>query len=184
MAALHGREDPLLVPDRFERFLRQANDAEVADVRKVGEGVYDVLLPRSARLHSQAQARQALPKEPVPIESTGELPLPVSVPSEPAAASAGRSATLRFRRGSRALPRPSEIPLVGVVAMHSSPPEAEAPPAAPAAEAKPARGRKRPAAKPKSGAKPDAAVAAVGAAASADAPSTPARRRGRGPRKR
>jgi hypothetical protein len=182
MAALHGREDPLLVPARFERFLRQANDAEVADVRKLGDGLYEVLLPRSARLHSQAQARNA-PKEAVPVDVTGELPLPPVPPAEPAAATAGRSATLRFRRGSRAMLRPAEIPLVGVVAMHAPEPEAVAP-APEKTEAKPARPRKRGGAKPKGAAKPpaEAAVAAVGAEGAADA--APPRRRGRGPRKR
>ena len=42
MAALHGREDPLLDPARFPRLLRQANDAEVAEVKKTGEDQYDV----------------------------------------------------------------------------------------------------------------------------------------------
>ncbi|MEZ4414052.1 MAG: NYN domain-containing protein [Gemmatimonadales bacterium] len=42
MAALHGREDPLLEEGRFTKLLRQANDAEVADVRKTGDDSYEV----------------------------------------------------------------------------------------------------------------------------------------------
>ncbi|MGH7703965.1 MAG: NYN domain-containing protein, partial [Gemmatimonadales bacterium] len=34
MVTLHGRQDPLLEPARFARLLRQAHDAEVANVRK------------------------------------------------------------------------------------------------------------------------------------------------------
>ena len=42
MAALHGREDALLDAGRFPRLLRQANDAEIADVRKVGDDDYEI----------------------------------------------------------------------------------------------------------------------------------------------
>ena len=42
MVAMHGREDPLLEVGRFTRLLRQANDAEVADVRKIGDDEYEV----------------------------------------------------------------------------------------------------------------------------------------------
>ena len=42
MAALHGREDALLETGRFAKLLRQANDAEVADVRKTGDDTYEV----------------------------------------------------------------------------------------------------------------------------------------------
>jgi len=52
MAALHGREDPMLDPARFSRLLRQANDAEVADVRKIGDDDYEVALSRSGRARS------------------------------------------------------------------------------------------------------------------------------------
>src|SRR5690606_914108 len=38
MVAMLGREDALLEEARFARLLRQANDAEVADVRKIGDG--------------------------------------------------------------------------------------------------------------------------------------------------
>ena len=42
MVAQHGREDPLLEPGRFSRLLRQANDAQIADVRKLGDDENEV----------------------------------------------------------------------------------------------------------------------------------------------
>jgi uncharacterized protein (TIGR00288 family) len=42
MAALHGREDILLEEPAFPRLLRQANDAEVADVRMLDETHFEV----------------------------------------------------------------------------------------------------------------------------------------------
>jgi uncharacterized protein (TIGR00288 family) len=42
MAALHGTEDVLLEVPRFFKLLRQANDAEVADVRLLGDDQYEV----------------------------------------------------------------------------------------------------------------------------------------------
>ncbi|HEY9014710.1 MAG TPA: NYN domain-containing protein, partial [Gemmatimonadales bacterium] len=48
MVAMHGREDPLLDAGRFPRLLRQANDAEVADVRKVGDDDYEISAQRTA----------------------------------------------------------------------------------------------------------------------------------------
>ncbi|MCA9764116.1 MAG: hypothetical protein KC544_13430, partial [Gemmatimonadetes bacterium] len=42
MAALHGREDALLDEVTFPRLLRQANDAEVADVRMLDETHFEV----------------------------------------------------------------------------------------------------------------------------------------------
>jgi len=57
MVALVGREDPLLDATRFGRLLRQANDAEVADVRKTGEDTFEVSPHRSQRLaHAAAVA--------------------------------------------------------------------------------------------------------------------------------
>src|ERR687897_3380547 len=57
MVAMHGREDPLLDAGRFPRLLRQANDAEVADVRKVGDDDYEIALQRQP-------TRAALPSSP------------------------------------------------------------------------------------------------------------------------
>ena len=56
MAALHGRQDPLLDAPRFARFLRQANDAEVADVRKVGDDEYEISPHRSGGIQTPPPA--------------------------------------------------------------------------------------------------------------------------------
>jgi ribonuclease E len=122
MVAIHGREDPLLDAARFPRLLRQANDAEVAEVRKVGDDDYEISAQRPG-------ARLALPPAP-PQESAA----PVVAADAPADSTAGREngqrLGVRFRRGSRGAVRPGEIPLIGVVRME--------PPAEPVAEAVPA----------------------------------------------
>jgi hypothetical protein len=130
MAALLGREDHLLDPARFARFLRQANDAEIADVRKLGDDSYEVS-PHKTDL-SLLRAVAARPAEAAHPGGNGSAP-----ESPPAAEPPPRSpAALRFRRGSRAPVRPLELPLVGVVRVDDDvpahPPVAEAP-------AKPAR---------------------------------------------
>ena len=116
MVAMHGREDPLLDASRFGRLLRQANDAEVADVRQVGEDDHEV---------SPHPRAPALPPRPAPVlaapASTPSVEEPVAVASEPLAepASSGREngqrLGVRFRRGSRSPLRAGEIPLIGVV---------------------------------------------------------------------
>jgi hypothetical protein len=109
MAALLGREDPLLDPARFARFLRQANDAEIADVRKLGDDSFEVA-PHKTDL-SLLRAVAARPVEVAHAAGNGSTP-----DSAPAAEPAPRGpAALRFRRGSRAPIRPLELPLVGVV---------------------------------------------------------------------
>ena len=109
MVAMHGREDPLLDVGRFPRLLRQANDAEVADVRKVGDDDYEITAQR-------ALSRPLLPPAPAPEE------LPVEAAggaSGPEASAGGREngqrLGLRFRRGSRGPVRAADIPLIGVV---------------------------------------------------------------------
>jgi uncharacterized protein (TIGR00288 family) len=141
MVAMHGRDDALLDPTRFPRLLRQANDAEVADVRKVGDDDYEI----SAQGGS---ARQASPPpsqtdEPQPAAATSEAaPEPTgSGPREN-----GQRLGLRFRRGSRGPTRAAEIPLIGVVKISDSPAESagtEAPPAEPEAETAKAEQPKR-----------------------------------------
>jgi hypothetical protein len=127
MAALHGREDVLLDPARFPRLLRQANDAEIADVRKVGENDYEIS-PR----------RGLAPQLPPPTPSPA-LPTPTPVPEAPlergepaetvAQATGSRSPEngqrfgVRFRRGSRGGLRTGEIPLIGVVQVDAAPAE-------------------------------------------------------------
>ncbi len=94
LAALHGTEDPLLDPSRFGHLLRQANDAEIADVRLVGPDRYEVS-PHKADL--ALQMRSAEP------------------PPSPEAAAARPAPALRFRGGSRGALRPPDIPMVGVI---------------------------------------------------------------------
>ncbi len=116
MLALLGREDGLMEADRFTRFLRQANDAEVADVRKIDDEHYEVL-PHRAQLALQARDQMsarakggsAADSTPASAEATG------TGPTEPRSV-----ATLRFRRGSRGPLRPSEIPLTGAVKIGGS----------------------------------------------------------------
>jgi uncharacterized protein (TIGR00288 family) len=108
MLALRGREDPLLEPARFLRLLRQAHDAEVADVKKTGEDTYEVT-PRGVR-PAAAQQRAPEPRE-QPKEAAAAAPT-AAPPTE-----GGRIAALRFRRGSRGLTRSAEVPLVGAVVL-------------------------------------------------------------------
>ena len=61
MVAMHGREEPLLDAGRFPRLLRQANDAEVADVRKVGDDDYEIALQRQPTRAALPPAREAAP---------------------------------------------------------------------------------------------------------------------------
>ena len=143
MVALHGREDDLLQPHRFPRLLRQAHDAEIADVHKVGDDEYEVapspfaagvarVEARAAAAEASAQA--AAPAEPALAGSVTAAP----TPSEPN----GLRPALRFRRGSvGTAPRaPANIPMVGVVRVETPAPAA---PAAPVEEpaSKPSRGR-------------------------------------------
>jgi uncharacterized protein (TIGR00288 family) len=118
MAALHGRDDMLLDAARFPRLLRQANDAEVADVRKVGEDDYEIAPHRTSALISaagagaggqRAEAAAEPPAEPEAVEGS-EVAEPVGSGREN-----GVRMGVRFRRGSRGSLRAGEIPLVGVV---------------------------------------------------------------------
>jgi hypothetical protein len=150
MAALHGRQDPLLGSPRFARFLRQANDAEAADVRKVGDDEYEISPHRTG---ATPAAGGGTPVQ--PATSAQAASETVSVPAKPAAAEAagatrgnGQRLGVRFRRGSRSPLRAAEVPLIGVVEIDV--PAAPAPsvehPAAtsPDAAAKPARPRRAP----------------------------------------
>ncbi|HET6836532.1 MAG TPA: NYN domain-containing protein [Gemmatimonadales bacterium] len=127
MVAMHGREDPLLDSTRFPRLLRQANDAEVADVRKVGDDDYEISAQR-------ALSRPALAPSPVAEETP---PTQASIDAVPESGTGtgrenGQRLGLRFRRGSRAPTRAGEIPLIGVVRIEA-PAETE-PAAVPAAQ--------------------------------------------------
>jgi len=131
MAALHGRDDALLSEERFIRLLRQAHDAEIADLNQVGEGAWEVSLHPT----EDPRARSGLPAQPVAMaepvasgEGAGENGAPASAPA--AATTSGFG--VRFRRGGRA-GRPAEVPLIGMVrldddATHAAPAAAVAPP--------------------------------------------------------
>jgi uncharacterized protein (TIGR00288 family) len=167
MVAMHGREDALLDAGRFPRLLRQANDAEVADVRKVGDDDYEISAQRGS-------ASPSLPPAPPSPEEPAAARPGVDPSSEAAAVGArdnGQRLGLRFRRGSRGAFKPGDFPLIGVVSMDQpaevmeSAPPAEAPAAETVAEApeetrptRPRRSRaKRPSATPEpTGDEPDA----------------------------
>jgi uncharacterized protein (TIGR00288 family) len=183
MQAMHGREDALLDPERFTRFLRQANDAEVADVRQIGEGDYEV---SPHRLETTAPPVT----RPVPMET--EAPALVAVPSvdaEPELQN-GQRYGIRFRRGSRGGVRPADVPLIGVVSVDLAEPAAPAPPAEAEAPAASARGRassgRKRASRPKAAAKqPAAAEPPVEPPAPDDAgPAAPRRRARPRPRRK
>ena len=112
MVAMNGREDPLLDAARFQRLLRQANDAEVADVRKVGDDDYEIALQRSS-------ARPALPAAPreEPQEAAPGSEPAASEPVSSGARENGQRLGLRFRRGSRVPLRAADIPRVGMVSI-------------------------------------------------------------------
>ena len=157
MVAMHGREDALLDAGRFPRLLRQANDAEVADVRKVGDDDYEISAQRGS-------AAPSLPPAPPPEEppAGGQGVDPGSEAAAAGSRDNGQRLGLRFRRGSRSPFRPGDFPLIGVVSMDQpaevmeSAPPAAAPTAETVAEVpeeprptRPRRSRaKRPAATP------------------------------------
>jgi hypothetical protein len=107
MVAMLGKEDELLDPERFPRLLRQANDAEIADVRSAGDSEFEI------SLHRRPSYRTAEAASPAVSEGNGAA-APEPAP-EPAPSAARRG--VRFRRGSRAPSRSGEVPLIGVVKM-------------------------------------------------------------------
>jgi hypothetical protein len=194
MSALHGREDPLLDMARFPRLLRQANDAEIADVRKVGEDEYEITARRSGTLPPLPSTPPAAPPLP-PAEAEPATAASPADEAEPAPADLGATSRdngvrfgVRFRRGSRGGLRTAEYPLVGVVQMDEPAPAVSAGMAASATEVaaegetgtKPARPRRAP--RKKTGAprakaeKPAKAEAAALAPDEASAPPAPAKR--------
>jgi hypothetical protein len=159
MQAMHGREDALLDPQRFSRFLRQANDAEVADVRQIGDGDYEVSPHRL-----EAAALPVTRPHAAVVAETETPPLAVvaSAAAEPEPEN-GQRFGIRFRRGSRGGVRRADVPLIGVVSVDVPEPAASTATADAEAPAAPARrrassGRKR-ASRPKATAKQPAATA-------------------------
>jgi hypothetical protein len=178
MAAMHGRHDPLLDPARFPRFLRQANDAEMADVRKIGDDEYEVSPHRSSGIQpvsAPASTPAAASSQPAAATETVSIPVETSGETTVVTRENGQRLGVRFRRGSRSPIRAGEIPLVGVVEIDLpaalAPPEEDIPatPSEPATE-KPARPRRAP--------RKRAAAAATTAAppAAEDAKTPPAKR--------
>lgn len=153
MAALHGKEDLLLDTSRFNMLLRQANDAEVADVRALGPDQYEVSPHKSDLAMHRRPAVETKPSA-EGVEST-----PAPAPER------------RFRGGARAAARPGALQMVGVIDLNGGTPIVTTPvvvtpvgavtlPATPkpTESTRPARGAKpaKPAAtpKPKVAAKP------------------------------
>jgi uncharacterized protein (TIGR00288 family) len=172
MVAMHGREDPLLDVARFPRLLRQANDAEVADVRKVGDDDYEIAAQRGL-------SRPALPISPPLAEEPSSLPISETGPAENTSSAArenGQRLGLRFRRGSRAPMRPGEIPLVGVVKIEPAPAPAAEERVEPPAEVSEAPKRTRPRRSPRKRVAAEAATADSPESAAAATESPPVRR--------
>ncbi len=120
MAALFGRQDAMLDGERFPRLLRQAHDAEIADVRKVGDDEFEVV----ARGIEPAPPQLSL-SMPVAGDRSPAADAPVSAAGAGSDAAAARGG-IRFRRGSRAAAAPPAIAMVGVVSLDE--PAAEPPP--------------------------------------------------------
>ncbi|MBK7349646.1 MAG: NYN domain-containing protein [Gemmatimonadetes bacterium] len=116
MSALYGRQDPLLDSGRFFRLLRQAHDAEVADVRKLGEDDYEVIGRRTDAGPVPGIAPSAAADAP-----GGEDQPPAVTNAEAASVRGG----LRFRRGTRLGSASAVIPMIGVVNLEEEAPAAE-----------------------------------------------------------
>ena len=134
MAAIHGKDDAMLTSEKFGRLLRQANDAELADVRKIGEDEYEVTLhpTEDPRARAGFAHRSAAPVAPSngtePDTATGAVVDPVPVVRY----------GVRSRPGTRPAARPSGLQLVGVVSLDDDTPPL--PPLDPVAPVKKGRG--------------------------------------------
>ena len=131
MAALHGKEDPMLEAAAFPRLLRQAHDAEIADVRKVSDDEYEVV-GRGVEPTTAALSRGGDREAPPPAE-----PETAMATLSAADASAQRGG-IRFRRGSRIGAPPPVIPMIGIVSLDEERPEQAKKPRAGKKAAKPA----------------------------------------------
>jgi uncharacterized protein (TIGR00288 family) len=150
MVALHGRDDELLQPHRFPRLLRQAHDAEVADVHKVGDDEYEVASHAFQGGFRVEPGTRAEPAAAVASEGSAAPAPAAGAPAAVAPEPAGGRAMLRFRRGSAGpgAKSPAALQMVGVVKVAM--PEPAAAPVmaeAPAGAAPKPRGR-RPGARP------------------------------------
>jgi uncharacterized protein (TIGR00288 family) len=169
MVAMHGRDDALLDAGRFPRLLRQANDAEIADVRKLGEDEYEISAGRTPPMLPPPPAPAA--EEPVAELPAATEPLEVGTAGETAPAGSrenGFRSGVRFRRGSRGALRAGEIPLIGVV-------QVETPEVQPAADVAPPEAAAEPAPAPaKKSARPRVPRKKAAAAATAETPAAEA----------
>ncbi len=154
MVALHGSEDALLSEERFGRFLRQANDAEVAEVRKSSDGSLEVAPSKSAALLARSQRAKTAP--PPTSDPSPDTPEPAAETEKPVSSTAVRGAGIGFRRGSRmGARRASDLPLVGVVTADGAPASAPAGEAKATKKKRPTRKKAAPAkAKARAGSKP------------------------------
>ena len=113
----------MLEPDRFPRLLRQVHDAEVADVRKLPDGGYEIeRRPGTPVPRPRVTAAEAPGSGPVPEE---EATQGVAAPTEPAVELTTEPSTragLRYRRGIKTPAAPPTIPLVGVVTIEEEAP--------------------------------------------------------------
>ena len=157
MIANHGREDALFEVTRFDRLLRQAHDAELVEVRKVGEGMYDV-----APLGNTNGPPARYERAPQPSSRPAEAVAPAAPAVAPAAVEIKPDLTgsrsLGARRGTRSGMIKAAVPLVGVISLDDDAPARRGgeTPGEPAAEKAP-RGRGR-------APKPESAPVADGAA--------------------
>ena len=107
MSALYGKQDSLLETGRFFRFLRQAHDAEVADVRKLGEDDYELM---GRGIESAPAVAASSPARCGAFEGRPAALAPVA---DGAAVRGG----MRFRRGARLGSASAVIPMIGVVSL-------------------------------------------------------------------
>ncbi len=128
MAALHGREDVLLDAERFPRLLRQANDAEVADVRQLDDGHYEVA-PHKADLAMRMSARRPVESAVAPTPTVSTAISATSAPASSPTTPIVRPGAVRFRGGTRnSSPSSRQMapPMVGVIELQPvAPPVAE-----------------------------------------------------------
>jgi len=170
MAAIHGKDDAMLTAEKFARLLRQANDAEVADVRKIGEDEFEVSLHPTEDPRARAGAGFAMRPAATTAPSNGSEPDTATVPAETAPV---LRYGVRSRPGTRPAMRPSGLQLVGAVSLDD---EVPVPAAAEAAPAKKGRAPAKKADKPAKGEKSVKATKAAPkepAAAAATKPSRP-----------
>ncbi|MEO8228108.1 MAG: hypothetical protein ABI637_11770, partial [Gemmatimonadota bacterium] len=129
MVAMYGKEDALLDTARFGRLLRQANDAEVADVRQVGDDEFEVAAHRRDERARTASRQASPPNASAPAAESAAAPdatalsaangktapAPEPEPATPSRDAGQQRMGLRFRRGSRGPSRLGDVPLVGMV---------------------------------------------------------------------